>query len=282
MAPQPSVPLAANILGMIGVLCWCVQLIPQIWRNYRTKSTEGLPASMMFIWSVSAVPFSIYAIVQRSAIALQIQPQCLCAFCAISWGQCLFYGRKWPATKAVLTTIALLLVCAAAELGFVLPIRLAYSKGISWPVTTMGLLAIILLIAGFMPVPFELLKRRGRVIGIDFVFLFIDWCGAFFSLMALVAQVEFDVLFGCLYVVCCGIEMGIAISHLIWMYRTRYIRRRAKEAGMDFDRFPEAVEWQSGGIGVRWEAVKRRMRLSEKIGVEGVEVKVTERKNSVV
>jgi hypothetical protein len=50
-----------------------------------------------------------------------------------------------------------------------------------------------------MPIPFELLKRRGRVVGIDFIFLAIDWNGAFFSLMALVAQNEFDVLFGTMY-----------------------------------------------------------------------------------
>ena len=35
--------------------------------------------------------------------------------------------------------------------------------------------------------------------GIDFIFLAIDWNGAFFSLMALVTQNEFDVLFGTMY-----------------------------------------------------------------------------------
>ena len=68
-----------------------------------------------------------------------------------------------------------------------------------------------------MPVPFELWKRRGRVIGIDFGFLTIDWFGAFFSLMAIgkfngiyvngrcelmhfiAAQHTFDVLGGVMY-----------------------------------------------------------------------------------
>lgn len=62
-----------------------------------------------------------------------------------------------------------------------------------------GLMNLLTLISGFMPIPFELLKRRGRVVGIDFIFLAIDWNGAFFSLMALVAQNEFDVLFGTMY-----------------------------------------------------------------------------------
>lgn len=94
MAPQTSIPPAANVLGTIGTFCWCVQLLPQIFRNYRTKSTEGLPAFMMMLWSTSAVPFGIYAIVQRFNVPLIVQPQCFGAFCGVSWAQCMVYGVR--------------------------------------------------------------------------------------------------------------------------------------------------------------------------------------------
>lgn len=94
MERQTSIPTAANVLGLIGTVCWCVQLIPQIWRNYRTKSTEGLPATMMLLWSTSGVPFGIYAISQNFNIPLQIQPQCFCLLCMVSWGQCKVYSRS--------------------------------------------------------------------------------------------------------------------------------------------------------------------------------------------
>jgi uncharacterized protein with PQ loop repeat len=93
MAPQGSIPVAANVLGTIGTVCWCVQLVPQIWRNYRTKSTEGLPAAMMLIWSISGVPFGVYAVAQRFNIPLIIQPQCFCILCGVSWAQCLIYAQ---------------------------------------------------------------------------------------------------------------------------------------------------------------------------------------------
>jgi uncharacterized protein with PQ loop repeat len=93
MAPQPSIPLVANVLGTIGTICWCVNLMPQILRNYRTKDTEGLPASMMLIWTMSGVPFGVYAISQKFSIALVVQPQCFIVMCGISWAQCLIYGR---------------------------------------------------------------------------------------------------------------------------------------------------------------------------------------------
>jgi hypothetical protein len=42
--------------------------------------------------------------------------------------------------------------------------------------------------------------------------------------------------------------MSVVASHLIWLLRTRGIRKRAKEAGKTFDDFPEAIEWQANGI----------------------------------
>lgn len=52
MAPQTSIPVAANILGTIGTVFWCIQLVPQIWYNWKQKKTDGLPGSMMLIWAV--------------------------------------------------------------------------------------------------------------------------------------------------------------------------------------------------------------------------------------
>ena len=93
MAPQASIPAVATVLGTIGTLCWCVQLLPQIYRNWRTKSTEGLPANMMLLWSMSGVPFGIYAIVQNFSLGIRIQPQCFLLFCLVCWGQCKVYSR---------------------------------------------------------------------------------------------------------------------------------------------------------------------------------------------
>lgn len=95
--------------------------------------------------------------------------------------------------------LALLVLFAGIEAGLIYAIRPAYARGVEWPVLAIGIVAFVSLISGYLPIPFELLKRRGRVVGIDFVFLTIDWCGAFFSLLALVAQNEFDVLFGTMY-----------------------------------------------------------------------------------
>ncbi|EKV12600.1 hypothetical protein PDIG_32280 [Penicillium digitatum PHI26] len=51
MSPEDDVTLASNVLGTIGTVLWCIQLIPQIWYNWRRKNTDGLPATMMFLWA---------------------------------------------------------------------------------------------------------------------------------------------------------------------------------------------------------------------------------------
>lgn len=93
MAPQTSIPLAATILGLIGTVLWCIQLCPQIWKSWRTKSTEGVPATMMLLWSTSGLPFGVYAISSNFNIPLQVQPQFFCLFCLISWGQIMYYSQ---------------------------------------------------------------------------------------------------------------------------------------------------------------------------------------------
>lgn len=93
MAPQTSIPAAANVLGTIGTICWCIQLLPQIYHSYRTKSTEGLPSAVMLMWSTCGVPFGAYAIAQNFNIPVQIQPQCFCLLCLVSWAQCKYYSK---------------------------------------------------------------------------------------------------------------------------------------------------------------------------------------------
>lgn len=49
-------------------------------------------------------------------------------------------------------------------------------------------------------------------------------------------------------------------SHMIWLFRTRGIRKRAKEAGETFEEFEEGAEWQAKGIDIE----KKIMHLFSK------------------
>ncbi|KAH6855117.1 hypothetical protein B0I37DRAFT_423223 [Chaetomium sp. MPI-CAGE-AT-0009] len=187
-------------------------LIPQIWTNWRTKKTDGLPGLMMFLWALCGLPFGVYAVAQNFNIPLQVQPQVFIALCLISWAQILLYHRNWPAWKASLLGLAVAAVFAGVEAALILTLKFSSLPGSS---------------------------RHT-------VFLAMDWSGAFFSLMALVTQNTFDVLGGVLYIVCCALEIGIVSSHLIWLARTRKIRKAAAIEGKTFDDI--AAEHEIHGI----------------------------------
>ena len=61
-----------------------------------------------------------------------------------------------------------------------------------------------------------------------------------------------EFLFQALILCSATIELGIFLSQAIWLFRTRKIRRRAKEAGLDWDEFPEAQAWQEDRLHMRW------------------------------
>ncbi|KAI0102706.1 PQ loop repeat-domain-containing protein [Nemania sp. FL0031] len=235
MAPQQDIPIAANVLGTIGTVLWSIQLIPQAWTNWRTKDTEGLPASMMLLWGISGVPFGIYAIVQNFNIPIQVQPHVFMFLCLVNWGQTLRYSYKWHLWKVIVVTTGTAAAFAGVEAALILTLRPIYKAGNSTPVIVIGVVAAILLAAGLLPPYGEAWKRRGRIIGINFLFLTIDSLGAFFSLLSLATQNTFDILGGVMYIVCITLEIGIFISHLLWLFRTRQVRKEARLDGKTFD-----------------------------------------------
>lgn len=220
------------------------------------------------------VPFGIYAIVQKFNVPIQVQPQCFMSLCLVSWCQILVYHNHWKVWKAVATGLvtacifagveaALILTITACSLppNFALPVARVrphtntaaqpiYNRGNEVPTLVIGIVASILLAAGLLPPYGELWKRHGRVVGINWIFLSMDWCGAFFSLMAVVAQNTFDVLGGVLYIICCFLELGIFTSHIIWMIRTRKMRKAAAAEGKTFDDL--VAEHEARGEPFHW------------------------------
>ncbi|KAJ5689470.1 hypothetical protein N7462_003862, partial [Penicillium macrosclerotiorum] len=259
-----NVTVASNVLGTIGTVLWCIQLIPQIWYNYRRKKTDGFPAAMMFLWASCSVPMGAYLILQEVNIPLQIQPQIFGFFSVVSWSQILYYNHNFSRLKACLVCFSVVLLFGGIEALLILTLRIPYKKGVTWPDLVVGVVAAILLSAGLLPPYFELWKRDGRVIGFNWVFLSIDTLGGLFSLFALGmipswsvavkpdgfqlthSQLHKDLLISweelCIYwlflmwsnnrVV---LESGIYVSHIIWRIRYRKLRKEAKATGKSID-----------------------------------------------
>ncbi|KAF9172020.1 hypothetical protein BGX20_006500 [Mortierella sp. AD010] len=59
-----------NVFGMLGIVFWSLQLLPQVIENYKKKSTEGLSYSMFFIWILAALGFGSYAVAENLSIPI--------------------------------------------------------------------------------------------------------------------------------------------------------------------------------------------------------------------
>ncbi|KAJ6185832.1 hypothetical protein N7519_007133 [Penicillium mononematosum] len=275
MPSEDNITLASNVLGTIGTVLWCIQLIPQIWYNWRRKNTEGFPAAMMFLWAswnitqkrkeekgkkasrlklglltivihAGSVPMGAYLILQQVNIPLQIQPQIFGFFSLVSWSQVLYYNHNYSKTKAVLVCSGTVVLFGGLEALLILTLRIPYNDGVTWPDIVVGVIAAILLTAGLLPPYFELWKRDGRVIGFNWGFLAIDTMGGLFSLFALgmsCSTWKSMTRSSPIYIIAAqgsfdilgGDYAGIYISHLSWRIRYRKLLKEAKDSGKSID-----------------------------------------------
>ncbi|CCH43547.1 putative membrane protein [Wickerhamomyces ciferrii] len=176
---------------------------------------------MLFLWTLSGIPFSIFFVSRDANIPIQIQPQCFTILCLITWIQTLYYPpiNVKPRTKLVYYAGGFVLISLVVEIGFIIPLKRLYKQGITWPSLIFGILASILLVLGLLPPYFELSKRQGQVIGINFIFLTLDFLGAFCSALSVGLAKELDILGIVIYCIVGIMELGIFTSHFIWWIR---------------------------------------------------------------
>ncbi|KAF1985446.1 hypothetical protein K402DRAFT_334433 [Aulographum hederae CBS 113979] len=188
-----DVPVAANVLGTLGAVCWSVQLVPQIIINYRRHNTVGLQPSMMMLWAWAGVPLGVYNIVENFNVALRIQPQILTFLSLLTWIQCNYYEKNWSIPQALLIVIPIAAIMAGVEAALVFALRIGISRSVEWPLTLMAVLAAVLLAAGVLRHYWDIYVHR-TVRGISFLFIGIDAAGDVFSLISVVFQPTLDVL----------------------------------------------------------------------------------------
>lgn len=191
---MPVNAVAENIFGTMGAILWTVQLIPQLLKSWRTKSTRGLSPWLVLIWSMAALPLGVYAIVQDLNVPLIVQPQLFSLLALLSWTQCMYYGRARSRTWCVAVLAGTLVVYGALETGMVFALRPSYRRGTSAGKAGLrffGILSSALISLALLPQYYEIYKH-GAVIGISLTFMAVDLLGGVFSILSLAFKSHFD------------------------------------------------------------------------------------------
>ncbi|TDL24079.1 hypothetical protein BD410DRAFT_786774 [Rickenella mellea] len=225
---MPVNPVAENVLGTIGAICWTGQLLPQVWKSWRTKDTEGLSHWLMFIWACAAAVLGIFVVVQKLNIPLILQPQLFGFLSSVSWGQCMYYGHKKSLVRSLALFIVFITLLGSFEAGMIFAVRPAYRHGNQTPVRFFGIMSSVLLSAGLLPQYVEIWRLR-EVKGISLMFMFIDLMGGVFSDLSLAFRPEFDVIAGVAYTLVVVLDGIVLIAAIILNPRARRRRERAAE-----------------------------------------------------
>ncbi|EKM75019.1 hypothetical protein AGABI1DRAFT_13511, partial [Agaricus bisporus var. burnettii JB137-S8] len=218
-------PIAENVLGTMGTICWTGQIIPQIWKTYKDKKSDGLSPWLMLIWGISSAFLGVYAILRHLNLPLQLQPQLFGFFGLINWGQCLYYDphRQNKGYMSFLLVAGTMISVGGFEVFLVFISRPAYERGVTAPVELYGVLSAVLIAAGLLPQYWEIYKRK-EVIGISYLFIFVDVLGGLLNDLSLLFAKEFDGLAAASYTIVIVMDSAILIAALILNPRAR--RRR--------------------------------------------------------
>ncbi|KAI0766684.1 PQ loop repeat-domain-containing protein [Trametes elegans] len=195
---MPTNKAAENALGTIGTVCWTVQLIPQIWYSYRTKSTKGLSEWLVLAWGIAGAFLGTYSVIKELNLPLILQPQLFGALSLVSWAQCQYYGRKRSKTVAITMLIVALAIFAGFEVGMIFAVNPAYLDGNERAVQFFGIFSTVLISGALLPQYYEIYKHK-EVIGISLTFMAIDLLGGVFNDLSLAFASEFDVVAGVTY-----------------------------------------------------------------------------------
>ncbi|KAJ7097057.1 hypothetical protein B0H15DRAFT_824673 [Mycena belliarum] len=198
---MPVNPVAENVLGTIGLIIWTVQIIPQIYKSWAERSTEGLSPWLVLLWGISEGMLGAYTVLRSINVPLILQPHLFGALALVSWGQCQYYGGQRSAWRASLMALGAMLLIGGAEAGIVFAVRPAYNAGSAAGergVQFLGLFSSVLFVLGLLPQYVEVWRRR-EVVGISILFMTCDMLGGMFSDLSLVFKSEFDVIAGMSY-----------------------------------------------------------------------------------
>ncbi|KAF9992108.1 hypothetical protein BGZ79_003496 [Entomortierella chlamydospora] len=190
-----------NVFGMLGIVFWSLQLLPQVIENYKKKSTEGLSYSMFFIWILAALGFGSYAVAENLSIPIIVQPQIFGMLTALCFLQCLYYGKRtrWSLRNTVIFGILLFVAMAGIQVGAIYATKYDEDNHVKGTTIAAGVLPIVFVVLGFMPQYADIYKDKS-VVGVSMAFIAGDAMGAIFSIISLCFRDTLDILATLTYV----------------------------------------------------------------------------------
>jgi len=89
------------VSGYIGLVALVLPVVPQIYKNHKSKNTHGLSPILFIASGLSAMSFGAYAIADGIALPLLLQPQFYALSCCIALAQLARFTWGYSVVRAV-------------------------------------------------------------------------------------------------------------------------------------------------------------------------------------
>jgi uncharacterized protein with PQ loop repeat len=87
-------PIYVEALGMVALLCEACLALPQLLRNFRRRSTEGMSIKMVLMWLMGDVGKTLYFVIKRNPAQFWICSSIQITIDILILGQVYFYGKR--------------------------------------------------------------------------------------------------------------------------------------------------------------------------------------------
>lgn len=220
----------AQVFGTLGTVLWCIQLAPQIWLNFRRKTTKGLSVYLYFGWLASSVCYAPYAVFTSQNIPIIVQPQCYGSLCAIVAIQALYYDKNWSPWQGVALFGAYCALGGGWEFGIYRAMVRADQVGVKGIPMLFGILSDIFLTAAFFPQIWQIWQEK-EVVGISYLFLMLDSAGAVCSIISLGLKKSIDGVAIAGYIGVIIVEVIVLLAALYYNPNAERKRHAAEKEG---------------------------------------------------
>ncbi|KAI8331859.1 PQ loop repeat-domain-containing protein [Chlamydoabsidia padenii] len=207
--------LLEQVFSYFGLVLWSFQMAPQVYKNYKRGSTEGVSPWTMLIWIFSGITLGNYNIGLHVAIPLIVQPQLFVLICTMCFCQELYYAHGVSKTLSWCIYFITLAILGGIEVG----LTFAYERaeGNYRAIEFFGVLPVVTILFGFLPQYWDIFKYR-RVEGVSHGFLFMDFFGSVFSTISLAFRPTIDILSLVNYIGIAIFDAGIFILYYFFQW----------------------------------------------------------------